>query len=130
MQVINNDRILPFDVDDTLICWSCDPNTPDVHLISIVDPYDGQTFWVRKHMPHIKLLKNHLARGTQVIVWSQGGYEWAHTVLKALGFSDNDNIIVMSKPQSYVDDLPIQEWAKDRIFISPDSKWGKGIKNG
>ena len=139
MQVIRNERIICFDIDETLVLWgealvntgereALTTNEPRGarRYIDVVDPYDGKTVTLRVHVPHVKLLANHLMRGTQVIVWSQGGYQWAEAVLNALGFGE-DKILVMSKPFEYVDDLPVTEWLNNRLYISPDSSWGQGI---
>lgn len=95
--------------------------------LGVTCPHDGKPLCVNRHEPHIKLLMNHKARGKTIIVWSQGGYQWAEAVVKALGLTEHVDFI-MSKPRAYVDDLPVQEWMKDRIYINPDSNWGQGLE--
>jgi hypothetical protein len=129
MQVINKENAIFFDVDDTLVLWDAQYTEPDpTRLVEIVDPYDNKTVFLAPHHPHIKLLKNHHTRGTYIVVWSQGGFAWAEAVVKALGLEDHVDLI-MSKPRAYVDDLPADAWMKERIYISPNSKWGVGFTN-
>lgn len=120
MQVIDNESVVCFDVDDTLILWEQELITG----LQITCPYDGAKFIVRPHEGHIKLLKNHKARGHKIIVWSQSGYQWAEAVVNALRLSEYVDFI-MTKPRTYVDDLPVQEWLQDRVYIKPTSSWGK-----
>lgn len=127
MNVIEGERNIMFDVDDTLVMWDDKYLEPGDSKVSVIDPYDGCKVYLTPHKQHIKLLKNHLMRGTQVFVWSQGGVLWAKAVVVALGL-ESSSVYVMSKPLSYVDDLPVQEWLIDRIYISPTSKWGLTTK--
>ena len=128
MRVIKNENVIFFDVDDTLVLWDREFNSPHYDTVAITDPYDSKTVHLRPHEPHIKLLKNHFSRGTVIVVWSQGGFSWAKAVIDALGLQKFVHL-VMSKPKSYVDDLPVERWMNDRIFIKPDSNWGKEIKS-
>jgi FMN phosphatase YigB (HAD superfamily) len=129
MQVINKENVIFFDVDDTLVLWDEKHRAQGTFLVRITDPYDNKTVWLTPHQPHIKLLKNHFARGTVIVVWSQGGFAWAEAVVKALGLEDYVHF-VMSKPRAYVDDLPTTSWMTERIFIKPDSKWGTNTLPG
>jgi phosphoserine phosphatase len=121
MQVIRNESVVCFDVDDTLVMWN---HVGTALKIPVECPYDGSSFDLTPHESHIKLLKNHKARGHIVVVWSQSGYAWAESVIKTLGLSEYVDFI-MTKPRTYVDDLPVQEWLQDRVYIEPTSGWGR-----
>ena len=88
-----------FDVDDTLVLW-------DESL-----PGDNVAIECNGHLNHMVInkgnleeLKRHGARGIDVIVWSKGGYDWAHSVVRALKIEKNV-AAVMTKPFCYYDDL-------------------------
>jgi hydroxymethylpyrimidine pyrophosphatase-like HAD family hydrolase len=86
MQVIKSHRIVYFDVDDTLVIWdwkSIDPEGKG--LLQIADPNSSHMELVLPHERHIALLKQFKARGHTVVVWSQGGWDWASSVVKSLG---------------------------------------------
>lgn len=122
MNVVANEDVVFFDVDDTLVMWDKTPNDDAKTYVYVIDPYDGKQMRLEVHTPHVKLLRNLSARGTAVVVWSQSGYRWASIIVSALDLQDCVQL-VMTKPKSYVDDLPVTDWLKDRIFISPDSNW-------
>ncbi len=124
MLVIDKENTIFFDVDDTLVLWDVVRADTDLDkLVQILDPYDGTMTFLRPHLPHITLLKNHFARGSHIVVWSQGGYQWVEAVVKALGLEQYVHQC-MTKPRAYVDDLPADAWMKERIYIPVDSKWG------
>lgn len=126
MQVINNESVIFFDVDDTLVMWDISAShTSYLDIVIVIDPYDGKPLSLGIHKPHVKLLINQAKRGSKVVVWSQGGFQWAEAVVKALQLEEYVDI-VMSKPKTYVDDLPVEAWLKDRVYIKPDSPWGAG----
>lgn len=122
-QVIDFETVVPFDVDGTLIIWK--PEGTEESNNSIIVDYYGQPVSVLPHMEHLRLLKATLARGRFVILWSGNGVQWASNVLKALenfGYiEDTANIIVMSKPVAYVDDVPVENWLGSRIYIKPEN---------
>lgn len=100
MQVIKNDHIIGFDVDDTLVMW----DLPDTDLR--VGGYP-----VKVHKEHVEAIKKAKARGHFVIVWSQGGQEWANEVVRTLQLQDYVDL-VMCKPKWIFDDLPADAWMK------------------
>lgn len=107
MERIESNKLTAFDVDDTLLIY--DPKRlknekPDVVI-------DGIGFF--KHRRHIEQLKSHWARQHTILVWSQGGADWAEQVVKELGLTSYVNY-VMDKPYWCYDDRP--EWP-DWIFL-------------
>lgn len=114
MIVFKTDQLVPYDCDDTLVLWGLEDKSKN---IAIEDPYlKGLINFVTPHEKHIELLKKHKARGMTIIVWSAAGVEWAHAVVKALGLEEYVDA-VFSKPCRYVDDLPVQEWMGNRVYI-------------
>lgn len=118
-----------FDVDDTLVIWDWKELDPEgIKLIKVEDP-EGKCFQlVMPHDRHIELMKQFKARGHTVVVWSQGGWSWAESVVKALGVEHAVDII-MDKPNWYVDDLPSSAFMGSPIYLDPldpskDKRWG------
>ena len=100
MLVIQSDKTLFVDVDNTLVLWD-----------------EAHTTY-RPHQRHIDMMKKFHARKQPIIVWSAGGYEWAQRVVRELGL---ENIVtaVMSKPAWYIDDLTASEILPEinRIYL-------------
>lgn len=117
MQVIENDNLVMFDVDDTLIKWSDLYGQPHGKAIPIVDPNDNSTNYLTPHLKHISLVRKYKGRGMFVVVWSAAGFKWAEAVVKALNLEDCVSLIC-SKPTKFVDDLPAQEILGTRVFLS------------
>lgn len=129
MQVVRSSRIVMFDVDDTLVIWDWKELDPEgTNLVSISNPDGKCTELVMPHNRHITLMRQFKARGHTVVVWSQGGWAWAESVVKTLGIEDLVDI-VMDKPNWYVDDLPAEAFMKKPVFLDPmnplkDKRWG------
>lgn len=123
MKIINNENIRPFDVDGTLVSAVKGSLTPLPHAY-IYDPITKKEIKVRVHEAMVRLLKEEKHRGSYVIVWSRGGYEWAANVIKALELTQYVDQI-MSKPTIYFDDVPVKKWLKDRVYIGPDEIYKK-----
>lgn len=105
MQILTNDLSCPVDVDRT--------------LVTIGHPEGELTYMGRKikvHKGNIQALLNHKARGHLVIVWSDGGWEWARDVVEWLGI-ENYVDLCMSKPKWYIDDKDANDWAMERYYI-------------
>lgn len=119
--VVENEQIYMFDVDDTLIMWDDEIHRSAEDRIAIQDPYDGITVHVKPHERHVKLLTQMKGRGRFVIVWSQSGAKWAQAVVEALGLTNQVDLI-LTKPQGYVDDLPVSKWMKNHIYIKETNK--------
>jgi hypothetical protein len=113
---IENEQIYMYDVDDTLVMWTNHFTQPGEGRVRIVDPYDQAPVYLKPHERHVKLLKQMHGRGRYIVVWSQSGVQWAHAVVEALGLSDFVHL-VMTKPTGYVDDLPADQWMRDRIYL-------------
>jgi len=117
MKTIKSELIAFFDVDDTLIMWS-----GSFDFVTIVDPHTGVRMEVSTNRNNITLLKEKASRGFKVIVWSQGGYAWAEAVVKALGLESQVDY-VMSKPTTYVDDLTVNTWFPQRVWLDPKRRY-------
>ena len=121
-KVVRNRTVRPFDVDGTLIVLY-DPTVDANCYIDIPDPiYPGKIIRLRKNNAMIRLMLEEKHRGSYILVWSRGGYEWAETVIRALDLYDVVDII-MDKPLAYFDDMEVSRWLKDRVFIGPDEKY-------
>lgn len=118
MQVYNTDQVVTIDVDDTLVMWSDKYAQPHEGAVEFKDPYDGSTNYLVPHEKHISLLKKYRGRGFTVVVWSAGGVQWAESVVKTLELEQYIDI-VLTKPSRYVDDLPVQEWFGNRVYLKP-----------
>ena len=124
-----------FDVDDTLVKWgSCPPEEiftaiPITCPVGKVYDEDGNeteslkwTEYLRPHKKHIEQLKQHKLRGHTIIVWSQGGWEWANAVVKALELEKYVDL-VMEKPCWIYDDIPASEFMpKNQWYKDEDKK--------
>jgi predicted phosphatase len=124
MRVINNERVICFDVDKTLVMPLVNADLAR-QTVEINDPYSGTTTLRLPHYPHIKMLKNYVARGAQVVVWSKNGNQWAAEVLKALKL-DHLDVIVFTKPTAYVDDELSIKWMGEHVYIDPADSFGSG----
>lgn len=120
MRINKNENISPYDVDGTLIIHE-DPNTiPAEDQIRVFDTITEKFIVVRINRPMVRLLKESKARGEYVRVWSRGGWQWAYSVVEALGLIQHVDD-VESKPTAYFDDTDINEWLKYRVFIKHDT---------
>lgn len=107
MQVANSERIVCFDVDQTLLFWDYDEGYTHEERFNMTCPHDGEVTAHSPHRKHIWFLKKLKARNFYTIVWSSNGTAWAEAAVKALGLEDHVDL-VMSKPEKIVDDLPNQ----------------------
>jgi len=115
MKVFENEYVVAFDVDDTLVMWD-EPSQPGVGKVSFVDPYDGSFHYLTPHKKHVDLLKKYKARGMMVMVWSAGGAKWAEAVLMTLKLTEFVDV-VMTKPSKFVDDLQAHEVLGQRVYL-------------
>jgi len=116
MKVITNEQIVCYDVDDTMILWGSDYTQPGPDKVAFIDPYDNSINYLRVHTKHINLLKKYKGRKNFIIVWSAAGAKWAESVVKTLNLQPYVDV-VMTKPNKYVDDLPVEEWLTSRIYL-------------
>lgn len=117
MQVINNELLVSFDVDGTLIteCYESDLQPIDGYF-KMVCPYTGKNKVIKSHKAHVKYLIEHKARGYTVIVWSNGGNRHATAVVKALGLESYVDY-VMNKFSKSFDDQPLNDICA-RVFVN------------
>lgn len=119
MIAFDNEYIVTFDVDDTLVMWEGNFNQPATDRIEFLDPYDGAKVFLKPHKKHIALLKKYKGRGMCVIVWSAGGVQWAKSVINTLSLADYVDLVI-TKPSKYVDDLQASEILGSRIYLKDD----------
>lgn len=130
MQLLDVETSIFFDVDKTLL-FDPEPEMLIVeHLkslgiptVDLKDPYDadGKTFKTYVvHSQHVKLLKDHKARGFKVVIWSHNGGPYAKSVAEALQLEDYVDF-VMSKPTKICDDLTPNEFLPDSIYIKDNA---------
>lgn len=119
--IIKKEHVVLCDVDETLIMHvdlQTAVTSPD--RVDIYDAVEDKHIFVIRNNPMIRLVKEEVARGSYVIVWSRGGYAWAASVVEALGL---DKLVhqVMSKPMVYFDDKPIEQWLPYRVYLTPET---------
>lgn len=123
MQVLRNENVVFVDVDDTLVMHDLSINTHrPVDIVEIQDPIRARVIELRINKPMVRLLKEEKSRGSCIIVWSRGGYQWATNVVKALNLVEHVDQ-VMTKPLTYFDDKPVEEWLRYRVYLTPDTKY-------
>jgi len=108
-----------FDVDDTLVMWR--PALPHEKRVQF-----GPDIYAVPSEAHIYKLKEHHARGHIIVVWSQGGGEWASRVVKALGL-DKYVMITASKPAWFYDDKSADYFMPEHIRVFKESLFEEGI---
>ena len=94
MITIEHEKLIYVDVDDTLVFWDCgDKPTIYVCGYNLAPNYDLID----------KLISHKRAHNTNIIVWSQGGAEWAKIVVEALNLEEFVTLCI-TKPSMWVDD--------------------------
>lgn len=109
-----------FDVDDTLVWW--DNNDPESTLsdleLDITEfefEFNGKKlkrYYIHEHLREIQLQKE---AGTNIVVWSKSGAEWAEAIVKALGVDEYVDVVT-SKPDRIYDDKDSSEWMPKRRY--------------
>ena len=104
--IIESDKVVFYDVDDTLITWNSSEELED-DVITLTDAMGDITEHkvLRKNV--ISLIE-HSKRGHKIVVWSAGGYAWASQAVKLLGLEKYVDLVV-SKPTWWYDDLTAEE---------------------
>lgn len=98
MYVNRNDQIVEVDVDGTLVLWNHPHPNTSINGVPC-----------RIHTKHVEAIKQFHARGQYVIVWSDGGHEWASFVVHFLNLQTYVDE-VRSKSKWHFDDKPQSEW--------------------
>lgn len=119
MRIIKNERIIPYDIDGTLIYYGENKGGPTA---DIYDAVTNSFITVNVNWPMVRLFHEEYSRGGQMLVWSRSGWKWAKHVILALQLDICDPII-MSKPLVYFDDSNVDTWLKDRVYLEPDTKY-------
>lgn len=129
MLIIDKESTIFIDVDDTLVMWGVD-GVVGKDLIDVKCPHDGSSTYLAPHMAHIKVLKDRKARGSYIVVWSAGGFEWANAVVVALGLTKYVDL-VMTKPHAHIDDKQPVDIMGEHIYIPFNpTKNGYGEQHG
>ena len=119
MHVVESSKIIYCDVDDTLIIWDfADEAYDPKDLITVTDAASGTSKAVLPHKRHINLLREFKTRGHTVVVWSQGGWEWAKAAVIALHLEDIVDLVV-AKPDWFIDDLPAKAFMGKNVYLHP-----------
>jgi hypothetical protein len=114
MNLIKSELVWCVDVDDTLVIWGADKHLHPT--IDFVEPHSKDEIKVVVNLNNIRLLKEKKARGCFIVLWSQGGWEYAAEIATALKLNDFIDI-VMTKPTGIIDDLHPSEWMPGNVNI-------------
>lgn len=126
MRVVRSSRVIPCDIDGTLIIHLRPSLIPLGEELDIYDPIENAWIRVRKNLPMIRLLKEEHQRGSYIMAWSRGGHAWAESVLIALGLEHCVDLVI-DKPLVYFDDVEVSDWLKDRVFLAPETVYKNTI---
>jgi len=111
----HHENVVCFDVDDTLILWGRLLNN-DEPTTEMLCPYTGVTEKGQTHLEHVERIKQHKADGHFVIVWSQGGGEYAYNACVGLGILEYVDLC-LDKPMQYYDDLDCSKWMGRSTYL-------------
>lgn len=125
MKINKNERTSFWDIDGTLILHLSTADLVGKPKVEVFDAVTKKFLTVGINVPMVRLLREEKHRGSHIIVWSRGGYEWSANVIKALGLVTCVDE-VMTKPMAYFDDMPIEKWLPYRVFIEPDTVYKNG----
>jgi len=123
MKVIESDKVVFFDVDDTFIHWGSGKDTNFKGRLFYIERGNAGTYYFKSIDANIEAMRVHKSRGHTIVVWSAGGWEWARDVVRMLEL-ENIVDVVMSKPAWVYDDLPAAEYmpnskfAKDEHYVT------------
>lgn len=124
MQIIENDHVVMFDCDDTLVMWlwgyELQEAIAEGRTKQIMDSDGKMSNTIVPHIEHIELLKRYKGKGKFIVVWTASGYDWGKAVVKGLELDQYVDLI-MTKPEKYVDDLHADEFM-ERVYIGTINK--------
>jgi len=118
MKKLIDQQTIFFDVDETLVLHSYDQTEDNLKdTLSISYDHSGYPYnnIVLPNTPVIESLIRFKKNGSNIVVWSQSGSDWAEAVIKSLKLTEYVDIIV-NKPMWYYDDLP------SSAFMPPSSR--------
>lgn len=122
---LNTDRTVVVDCDDTLVHWNISKYL-DYYKQFIIFEHEGYHVTLFPNKKNINLVRKFKKLGYSVIVWSQSGKDWAKKVVEELELVSYVDI-VGTKPNYYIDDLPVNTWMTSRVWRDPIT--GKESKN-
>ena len=122
MDVIKNENVVFVDVDGTLVLPLTKKSRSPNRKVDVYDSITKKFIKMEVHEPNVRLLVEEHHRGSYVIVWSRGGFQWAANVVKALDLTPKVDL-VLTKPLLYIDDLKINEWLKYRVFLDANARY-------
>lgn len=105
------------DVDETIIFWFPTKGS------TAEDYIETSSGMMEVNNQLVKALQRRQRAGDKIVVWSQGGEEWATEVAALVGLT---NVICLSKPNVIVDDLSSEVWMPKRI--DPNKSYMLNIK--
>jgi hypothetical protein len=111
MIVIPGNKIAYFDVDDTCVYWSSTAEDKEKYGVrftcpgSMVWDVDGSEIgyageWSEVLVPNLAIIEQMIKlklRNHTIVLWSAGGYDWAHAVANTLKLESYIDV-VMCKP--------------------------------
>lgn len=115
MQVIDSERVVMVDTDDTVCLWDLS-EYPDKDRV-ILNCFGSKAELV-PHEKNINTLRKFHKLGYTIIMWSATGAKWAACVAKAVGIEDIVTLVI-SKPRYYFDDIDCKEWMGPRLWRNP-----------
>jgi len=123
MKVVKGRYTLFCDVDDTLVLYRApeDYTGTKVTIKFENNLYGGfsSESTLAVNQAAIDELKQHKKKGAIIIVWSQGGWDWAQSVVKALKIEKIVDYVV-EKPSVVFDDLSMATWSPRRQLPLPE----------
>jgi len=121
MRSYDYEHVLYVDTDDTILLWPENYTQPFEGSVKVVCPHDGSVSYHKPHDRHIRFIKKQLSKGVGVVIWSAAGVSWAKAAVKALGL-ENLDIMVISKPNKILDDLPNPSDILPKIMYLDENK--------
>jgi hypothetical protein len=116
VQVIENDRTVYIDCDDTLVMWPKDYKKKKKGRVKCIDHYNKTVNYLIPHKKHINLLKAYKGRGFFCVAWTAAGSLWFLEVIKQLKLEKYVDLVI-TKPEKYVDDLDSSVWIGPRVYL-------------